>query len=314
MIQANNNSNPEQSISQIAEVLTKNSSGIIALPANPSQDAIAGATALYLSLTKLGKQVSLVCATETQSDLIGADKIQQNIAAGGDNLVVSFPYSEGSIDKVDYNIQGTTFNLVIIPREGFPKLEPKQVQFSYAGGKIEFIITVDTPNLNSLGAIYQENQNQFQAQNVINIDRHLINNSFGLINYVNKTSSSTSELILKVVKSLRIEIDKDIATNLYAGLVSATNGFTSYSVNAETFETAAELLKSGAIKKPMNKQAGARPGFNPPQNPFAGAKSQRNDQQTQQIEQVEREVTPQDSQEPENWLKPKIFSDKGGLV
>lgn len=335
MIQANTNTNPEQTINQITELLTKNASGIIVLPANPSADAIAAGTALYLGLTKMGKSATLVCATPSQSDLVAADKIQNELSTGGDNLVVSFPYSDGSIDKVDYNIQGNTFNLLIIPRQGFPKLEPKQVQFSYTGGKIEFIIAIDAPNLNSLGAIYQQNQNQFEGKNLVNIDRHLINNSYGLINYVNKTSSSTSELILKVLKGLRVEIDKDMATNLYAGIAAATNGYTSYSVNADTFEAAATLLRAGAVKKPMAK--GAKPGVptssanpfsggrqpmpqmnNQPQAPVQEFNSQpqqpRGEQQTRQIEDVEQEVQTPEASSTENWLKPKIFGDKGGLV
>lgn len=324
--------NAEQALSQISEVVSKNNSGIIAIPANPTPDAVASATALYLALTKLGKNVTLVCATDVQSDAVGADKIQKSITAGGDNLVVSFPYSEGAIDKVDYNIQGTTFNLVIMPRAGFPKLEPKEVQFSYTGGKIEFIIVVDAPNLNSLGAIYQQNQNSFQGQNVINIDRHLINNSFGLVNYVNKTSSSTSELILKVIKSLRIELDKDMATNLYAGVTAATNGFTAYSVNAETFETAAELLKAGAVKKAMPRP-GTRgvaptassmgrsgmplmPGM--PMPPLGGLDAGLPAAPRQDLARPMEDVDTLDNDEavdePENWLKPKIFSGNGGLI
>ena len=71
----------------------------------------------------------------------------------------------------------------------------------------------------------------------------------GPINFVNKTSSSTSELALKTLQALQIELDRDIATNLYAGISTATNNFTAYSVNAETFETIATLLKAGAMKK-----------------------------------------------------------------
>lgn len=254
MIQANNSS--EKEINQIVDLLAKNNSGLIALAANPSADAVAAGTALYLALTKAGKSVSIVSSTTPQSDLAAADKIVNNLTSGGDNLVVSFPYSDGSIDKVDYNIQGNTFNLVIVPRKDFPKIEPKQVQFSYTGGKVEFIFTIDVPNLNSIGPLYQQNQNEFQGKNIINIDRHLINNNFGVINYVNKTSSSTTELVLKVIEGLKVEIDKDMASNMYAGLVAATNNFTSYSVNADTFEIASKLLKHGAIKKPM-----ARPGM-----------------------------------------------------
>jgi hypothetical protein len=327
------NTNIEQTLNQISEIISKNNSGIIAIPANPSADAISAAAAMYLGLTKMGKSVNIVCSTAPQSDLVGADKIQSSLVTGGDNLVVSFPYTEGSIDKVDYNIQGTTFNLIIVPRQGHEKLEPKKVQFSYTGGKIEFIITIDAPNLNSLGAIYQENQNQFQGKNIINIDRHLINNSYGVVNYVNKTSSSTSELVLRVLQSLRIEMDKDIATNLYSGLMSATNGFTSYSVNADTFETAANLLKLGAMKKPMAKPAAARPMGNQPnfqmnrqqpqrQNAVQNdsnddemfAPQNRGEQQTKRIDQVEQEMGNSEQSGSENWLKPKIFNDEGGLV
>ncbi len=347
MIQANNSS--DRDITQIVDLINKNNSGIIALAANPSADAIAAGTALYLALTKAGKSVSLVCSTTPQSDAVAADKIQNSLSTGGDNLIVSFPYSEGSIDKVDYNIQGNTFNLVIVPRKDFPKLEPKQVQFSYTGGKIEFIFTIDVPNLNSIGPVYQQNQNEFQGKNIINIDRHLINNNFGVINYVNKTSSSTTELVLKVIEALKVEIDKDIATNMYSGLVTATNGFTSYSVNADTFEAAAKLLKYGAVKKPV-----ARPGapavqpggprFQQQQGPYvpgnrppvmspqavqgqAPQQNEQNDQpQVPQPQQPQENSTPIEAVEskPEgsssgnsekssssDWLKPKIFPGQG---
>ena len=242
----NNNS---QTTSRIVEVIGKATSGIIVLPQNPTVDAIAATTSLYLGLLKLGKTVTIVCTSPVQSDLMGADKIQANLSVGGDNLVVSFPYSDGSIDKIDYNIQGQFFNLTIAPRAGFPKLNPNQVTYSYTGGSFDFIVAVDMPNLNSAGPLYADNQAMFQGKNIINIDRHLTNGFFGTINFVNKTSSSTSELALKTLQALQVELDRDIATNLYAGISAATNNFTAYSVNAETFETIATLLKAGAMKK-----------------------------------------------------------------
>lgn len=250
----------EQLPLQIAEAITKGTSGVIIIPANPTIDAIAAGTALYLALTKIGKNVSILGANVPENDLSASDKIQNSFTTKGDNLVISFPYTDGSIDKVDYNIQGTTFNLVITPRQGQPKLDPEKVQYTYTGGAVDFIITVDTPNLNTLGFIYTDNQKEFQGKTIINIDRHLINNMFGTINYVVKTSSSTSELVAKIINTMKAEIDKDIATNLYTGLTSATNFFSSYSVNADTFETASILLKNGAQKR-----APARPPQTQPQ-------------------------------------------------
>jgi hypothetical protein len=315
--------NQQNTLTRLHEIVTKSTSGAIVLSSNPSQDAIAAATALYLGLIKMGKNVSLVCTQNVQSDLTGADKIQTNLVTGGDNLVVSFPYNDGAIDKVDYNIQGEFFNLIITPRQGYPKMDPNQVKYSYTGGLLDFIIVIDSPTLNNLGSIYSDNQNQFQGREIVNIDRHLTNAFYGTVNFVNKTASSISELILSVLQGLRIEIDKDIATNLYAGIAAATNNFTSYSVNAETFEHIATLLRMGALKKVMKKpdfgsvaqqpvQQQMKPNiFSQPKVPQSTFRNHPEAQQNvKPIESVEKEVQPE-PQNPQDWLKPKIFKGTG---
>ncbi|MFA9289439.1 MAG: bifunctional oligoribonuclease/PAP phosphatase NrnA [Weeksellaceae bacterium] len=357
--------NIDKELSQIRELITKNSSGIIVLPAKATPDAAAAGTSLYLALTKMGKNVSLVAAEKAQVDMVGADKIKTEFTTGGNNLVVSFPYTEGAIDKVDYNIQNERFNIVIIPREGQNKLDSKDIQYSYTGGAIDFIITIDAPNLNSLGDIYTKNQNTFQGKNIINIDRHLINNNYGTINLVAKSSSSTSEIVLKVIQGLKIELDRDIATNLHSGIMMATNNLGAYSVNADTYETVAALMRAGAVKKPMRPmgnpgapnmggmpmmpqfggqqprmggnfgQPAPFPQMNPmpqgqnynmnpqpmpmnqmPQNQQMPPQPQVMDNQ-RPLEDVEVDDMSDEGQEsgnPENWLKPKIFSESGGLV
>ncbi len=286
--------NNQNALAKLHEVVTKGNSGAIVLSSNPTADATAAACALYLGLTKMSKSLTLACSGKPQFDLVGTDKIQNNLVGSGDNLVISFPYTEGSIDKVDYNIQGNSFNLIVAPRQGFPKLDPQQVKYNYTGGTVDFIITLDAPNLNSLGNIYSDNQNQFIGHDIINVDRHLTNAFFGTVNFVNKTASSISELVLSILQNLQIEMDRDMATNLYAGVSSATNNFTSYSVNADTFEHIAALLRMGAVKKVLRKpdmgfQSRPNREYQPSQN------------NPKPIENVEKEKQPQD------WLKPKIF-------
>jgi hypothetical protein len=320
--------NTNTTLPRVSDIITKGLSGIVVLPANPSQDAIAGATSLYLALLKMGKNVTIVCSSPIKSDMIAADKIQSSLSVGGDNLVVSFPYADGAIDKIDYHIQGEKFNLVISPRQGYPKLNPNQVTYSYSGGTFDFIIAVDAPNLNAIGALYTDNQAQFQGKEIINIDRHLTNAFFGTVNYVNKTSSSTCELVYKIVRQLECELDKDMATNLYTGIAVATNTFTSYSVNAETFETVAALLKAGASKKTTPQQP--RPqSFEAPvsmpqqfqktapaSTPVFSVKQPGNErQQVQSISSIESQESQskEGAQSPQDWLKPNIFKG-GGLV
>ncbi|MDH7476504.1 MAG: DHH family phosphoesterase [Microgenomates group bacterium] len=297
------------SLLKIADIINKGNSGAIVLNQNPTVDSVAAATALYLFLTKIGKNISLVCSQPVNNNLFGSDKIQTDLTVSGNNLVISFPYVEGSIDKVDYNIQGNFFNLIITPRAGQPKLDPNQVKFLYSGGTLDFIITIDASSLTDLGEIYSNYQNEFQGKNIINIDRHFNNSFFGTVNFVNKTSSSTSEMVFKIIRSLNGQLDSQIATNLYAGLVAATNNFSSYSVNPETFQTAAELLKLGAQKKtakapsqPLGTDSSLKQSinFNKPQA-------------NKSIGDVEKEPSIKEKPAPQDWLKPKIFKG-GGLI
>ena len=175
-----------EALTQVSSIINQGTSCVICLPVSPSVDSIAAATSLYLGLIKLGKNVSIVCSTLQQSDLHGADKIQQNFQAAGDNLVISLPYTDGSIDRVDYNIQGENFNLIITPKQGFSKLDAGEVKYSYTGGTVDFVITIDSPALKNLGAVYQDNQKQFQGRKIINVDRHLTNTFYGTANIVQK--------------------------------------------------------------------------------------------------------------------------------
>ncbi len=316
------NNNQQNTLARILEVFNKGKSGVIIIPPNPTTDAVAAATSLYLGLTKMGKNVSLACSQKPAYDLTAADKFQNVIGAGGDSLMISFPYTDGAIDKVDYNIQGENFNLIVTPRTGFSKLNQNQVSFSYTGGTVDFIVVIDAPTLNNLGTIYSDNQSQFTGHDIINIDRHLTNAYFGTVNFVNKTISSISELVLTVLQNIKVEIDRDIATNLYSGVASATNNFTSYSTNADTFENIAILLRMGAIKKTFKKPvSGPPPRIIPPTpqivNPNPNVAPSVESQPVTPIEQVEKEKQSGQQQfeekNPSDWLKPKIFKG-GGLI
>ncbi len=292
-------------LQKTVQVLQEANSGVICLPENPSIDTVAAATTLYLGLTKLGKNVSLACASPIKMQLSGTDKIQPSLTTSGENLVISFPWVEGSTDKIDYFIQGGKFNIVIVPGKGHEKLDNKKVSYNYSGGAVDFIITVDASSLRALGSLYEEEQEQFKGKQVINIARNLTNTFFGSINLVYRGISSTSEIVLNVLESLNVELDRDMATNLYRGLSFATENFASPQITAGTFEAAAFLLKSGAIKPKQD------------QRPEASGKSKAPFEQRmvrtpdalekEPVGYEEDEIDEEDGEDEEEWLKPKIF-------
>lgn len=238
----------------IARDLSQSASPTILLPTNPSLDAVHASLTLYIALAKIGKAPSVACDTKITYSAKNSNIIRSDLAVGGDNLVISFPYEDGSIDKVDYKIENGTFNLIVIPREGFPKVTPEQVSYSYAGGQSDCFVTVGAPTLESLGRLYTENKALLEQAPLVVIDTHSTNAGYGSVNYVRPETASLSELALDIANALQIEIDEEIATHALNGLMAATNNFSGPTTNADVFETAAELMRLGAVRQATPQQ------------------------------------------------------------
>lgn len=323
----NRNSN---SLDEVKTELEKLKTGIIAVSDNPSTDEIASACSLYLALMKKGYEVYLFSDKKIDSKLIAADKFSQSFEVSGNNLEISFPYEEGSVNDVSAKIENGRFIIVLVPAEGANPPDYKDVKFAKTGGSIDFVITVGVPTLQRLGSIYQQKKDLLDSAQIINIDRQFNNNYYGVLNYVSTSYSSVSEIIYQLALKLAVEIDQDMATNLYIGLVSATNYFRSMSVKPETFEMASYLYKVGVRKELVSLVlgqsqpsvqpsglAGSRPfgssvGSSVPR--FLGSENQQKTVKFNLNNQRDASADnkPQQSSQkaPEDWLRPKIFTSK----
>ncbi len=266
---------------------------VILLPETATRDAVASALALYLSLSQSQKQVTIGYPKQPivgWSHLVGLNKLTTKL--GNKNFVISLDYQEGAIEKVSYNIEGNKFNLVIEPRPGAPQFDEKKVSYSYSGMNADVIIAVETPTRQALGAFYTENKNLFEEKPVVVVDNHTQNAQFGKINVVRPTAT-IAEIVYQLLNDLHLPIDMDIASNLFDGLITGSRNFTHQAVTAETFEIAAELLKSGAQRRQTPPPLGSAE-----ERPF-----------------TEGVFTSSESpQPPPDWFKPKIFKGGGQLM
>jgi bifunctional oligoribonuclease and PAP phosphatase NrnA len=84
-----------------------------------------------------------------------------------------------------------------------------------------------------------------KAQTMINVDHHRGNGEFGTLNLVVPTASSTAELVTSLLADLGVELDLDIATCLYTGIVTDTGRFQYTNSSPDTLRLAADLLAFG---------------------------------------------------------------------
>ncbi len=82
------------------------------------------------------------------------------------------------------------------------------------------------------------------ARTTLNIDHHGTNDRYAEENFVQK-AGATGELIYNVIASLKITLNKNIASCLYAAITTDTGNFAYSNTTPDTLRIAAELLDTG---------------------------------------------------------------------
>lgn len=84
-----------------------------------------------------------------------------------------------------------------------------------------------------------------KAKVTISIDHHSSNSMFADYNFVNPVAPACAQILIVVLKSMGIKINKEIGRCILTGIITDTGGFKYDGVGAETFEFVADLLRLG---------------------------------------------------------------------
>lgn len=107
----------------------------------------------------------------------------------------------------------------------------------------EVILALDSAELNRIGFIKDEID---FTKPIINIDHHISNEKFGDINIVKPYYSSTAEIIYELLNRLT-ELDKEIATYLYIGILTDTGSFRYPNTTSHSLRVASKLVNYGVV-------------------------------------------------------------------
>jgi phosphoesterase RecJ-like protein len=233
---------------QAVEVLKRSSTVLIALPKNPSSDAVAAGLGLYLALGKLGKEAEVVSeGFELRPHHRFLPK-SEAVRAELKNLrpfVITVKTSGVQLADLSYELEPDRLRIYLTPKDGI--FEPSAVSASSGRYPYDAIVVLDAPDLEALGALATENAEFFYHTAVVNIDHHASNVGYGQVNLVDVVATSTSEIVFELLRAAGFEtFDESVATNLLAGILSKTKGFQSASVTPRSLAVASHLIASGA--------------------------------------------------------------------
>lgn len=240
---------------QIKELIQNKENILICLPKNPSTDAVASGLALFLFLEKRQKKPKIVAANfslpHTHSFLPKSQEIFSDLTALK-KFVISLDVSKAEVDELNYDIRDDKLNVYVTPKNGYFKKQ--DVSTSSAELAYDMIFTLDAPDLEALGEIYENNIEFFYKIPIINIDHSPANENYGQVNLVEVNATSTSEILFELIQHIEPEIlDEYIATNLLTGIISKTKSFKTTSVTPRSLAIASHLISSGARREDIVK-------------------------------------------------------------
>jgi bifunctional oligoribonuclease and PAP phosphatase NrnA len=86
----------------------------------------------------------------------------------------------------------------------------------------------------------------YPAATLVNIDHHVTNPRTWRLTWLDADASATGEMVYKLVRSLGVSIDRDMALCLFTSIFTDTGSFRYTNTTPESMRISAELLEAGA--------------------------------------------------------------------
>lgn len=120
-------------------------------------------------------------------------------------------------------------------------------------GDFDLIATLDASDMARLGSIYTPAQHAELPMVVF--DHHITNTGFGTANVVEPDMSSTSEVVLKLMRRLNLPVTSDVANALLTGVITDTLAFRTSNTTPDTLAAAMDLMRCGGNLQEVTRQA-----------------------------------------------------------
>ncbi|UHA75776.1 bifunctional oligoribonuclease/PAP phosphatase NrnA [Paenibacillus sp. 481] len=165
--------------------------------------------------------------------------VQPDGDAISSTLAVGWLLQQWNLPHVMVNENGVhgrlTFlhNAEQIREYGHPTLE---------GSTFRNVICVDCADYSRVGKIVDYIA---EDANVLNIDHHPTNDRYGQVALIREDAAATTEILFDLLQYAQVELDKDVSTALYTGLLTDTGGFRYSNTTPHVMATASQLLKRG---------------------------------------------------------------------
>lgn len=241
-----------EAYAEVASRISEAHNVLIALSSDPSVDEMAAAIGLSLYLDKLGKRATAIYsgATPNALEFLKPEETFEPTADTLQDFVIAL--NKDKADHLRYKLDGDYVKIYITPYR--TRIAEEDLDFSYGDYNVDLVLALDVANGIDLDSALREHGRIMHDAVIINITTGNPG-KFGEIEWSDKSASSVSEMIAKLLYSVKsdVKIGKEEATAFLTGIVAATNRFSNASTTPETMRLSSKLMESGANQQLISK-------------------------------------------------------------
>jgi len=238
---------------QTIGLIQKSKNILIALPEALNGDSLGSALALEATFKKLNKKVEITCAESAPDKLKflpGAANLKNKLTSLRD-FVISIDTSQNKISRLRYETENNLLKIFLATPQ---KIEQRDIKLEPGPFYYDLIITLDAPDLESLGQIFNDNAELFFNKSILNIDHKAGNEYFGEVNLIEPTAAACAEIVAGLIEKLgSLLIDGGIATSLLTGLIIKTHSWQNSKTTPQALNLASLLIVRGADQETIVK-------------------------------------------------------------
>lgn len=240
-------------LQQAIDLIKKSKNILIALPESLNADSLGSALALEATLKKLGKKIEVAsqeAAPDKLTFLPGVDILKNKLSSLRD-FVISVDTSQNKISRLRYETANNVLKIFLATPQ---KIEQRDIKLEPGPFYYDLVITLDAPDLESLGDIFNGNTELFFNKSILNIDCKAGNEYFGEVNLVEPTAAACAEIVAGLIDGLAPNsVNEQIATCLLAGLIVKTHSFQNSKTTPQALNLASLLIVKGAQQETIVK-------------------------------------------------------------
>jgi phosphoesterase RecJ-like protein len=172
-------------------------------------------------------------------DSNGSFLLSSHVNPDGDSICSQLAFywyvtSRGK-DAVIYNVDAVPSKFSFLRgAANFTSVKPERA--------FDVFVILDASNTSRLGW----DTASLKARVTVNIDHHRDNGHQGHLNIVNHDAAATSELLYAFFHDTNVDFPPEVASTLYAGILTDTGGFQFSNTNSRILRICAELAEKGA--------------------------------------------------------------------